>query len=115
VTDNTTVNRNTLPPLQDGHCITVTSNDPRESACKGCGERRVIFQAYYFAFEPREMRARCKACHEIAAKERGGTIFVKANFRTTPAIWKNDRLNTATPSQRERSAKGVEARRNKRF
>lgn len=86
-------------------CLTVMSNDPKEVPCKGCGETRVIFQAHYFAFEGQQVRARCKFCHEAAAKEHGGNIFVKNVFRSLPGVWEKDRLNEATPAQMEGAAR----------
>jgi ribosomal protein S27E len=78
------------PPLQNGDCITIMSSDPRESACKGCGQVRVIYQGHYFSFLGEQVRARCKSCHEAAAAERGGKICIKRSRKELPQIWARD-------------------------
>ena len=87
-----------LPEPDRGYCLTVMSSDPHELVCKGCGERRVIFQAHYFGFHGDQVRARCKSCHETAAKERGGNIFVKSVSGNLPGVWKKDRRKEEHPA-----------------
>lgn len=94
-----------LPPLDQGFAITVLSCDPGQGVCSGCGERRLIYQAHYFAFHGPSVRARCKPCHEKAAKERGGDIFVKT-FRGLPDLWKRDRRDELSEEVKEARRRG---------
>jgi hypothetical protein len=93
--DATAVNESKpLPPLDRGYALTVLSCDPGQGVCAGCGQRRLIYQAHWFSIPGPSVRARCKPCHETAAAERGGNIFVKT-AGGLPKVWEKDRRQEA--------------------
>jgi hypothetical protein len=86
------------PPLDQGYALTMLSCDAPPAICAGCGEKRLIYPAHYFAFTGLSVRDRCKGCHEKAAAERGGNIFVKSAGTSLPRVWAKDRRRDAPPS-----------------